>query len=76
MVRVIDPGRVALADGRQRTADSPKKKNVRHLEVLDYCEPLARKLLRGERLGDSDFRNALESYETTGSGGREPNVEG
>lgn len=66
VVRVIDQRLVALADGRIRTAANPKRKNLRHVEPIGLNHELAAKLERGERISDSDVRQALAAYETGG----------
>lgn len=64
LCKVIDQRLVAVADGRLRTVDNPKTKNIKHLEVLDYVDrALEEKLLRGERVADNEIQKALKATE-------------
>jgi large subunit ribosomal protein L14e len=39
IVRLLDERFVLLADGVHSTFEKPKKKNLRHLQLLDYVSP-------------------------------------
>jgi large subunit ribosomal protein L14e len=65
VLRLVDERRVAVINGRQRTADRPKVKNRKHLEVLGWApSELALRLERGDRVPDSDIVKALEALPT------------
>lgn len=60
VVGLIGDRYVLVADGEGRRADSPKRKNVRHLQPTHRVhEGLAARIRAGERLSDQDLRAAL-----------------
>jgi len=62
VLRRVDERRVAISNGRQRSADRPKVKNRRHLEVLGWAEDhLSLRLERGDRVSDVEIMKALET---------------
>lgn len=63
VVHLVDRRYVAVADGRTRTANNPKRKNWRHLRCLnDVAAELAARLERGEKISDADLQKALQPY--------------
>ncbi len=51
---------VLLADGRERKIVKPKKKNIRHVNVLkSSATGVAEKLRSGNNITDEDIRQAL-----------------
>lgn len=50
---------VLVADGRRRTADRPKKKNVKHVVAHGPAEPLAARLREGGVATDEELRAAI-----------------
>jgi ribosomal protein L14E/L6E/L27E len=50
-----EPGYVYIADGRRRKLDSPKKKNIKHVE-------LTRKTVELQHFTDKSLRKALWGY--------------
>lgn len=62
VLRQVDERRVALINGRHRSADRPKVKNRRHLEVLGWTDAnLALRLERGDRVSDEEVMKALDA---------------
>lgn len=64
VVAVEEPHFVWLADGVQRKAALPKKKNVRHIQLTHY---IAREVAdslekRNGRVSDAELRYALNQY--------------
>lgn len=60
VVAVLDDRHVLVADGRLRRVENPKRKNVRHLEVLGAARgELATRFAAGEAIGDGEIRRAL-----------------
>jgi len=52
-------GRVLLADGRVRTVDKPKKKNIRHLQPYRCVLPEIKEGIKQGNIDDHAVRNAL-----------------
>jgi len=60
------PPYVLVADGRDRGADRPKKKNVRHIGVLKYVDAgVAAKIAGGAKATDREIRAALRAAGTS-----------
>lgn len=59
---VLDHRRVLVADGRVRTVNRPKPKNLRHLEALPHQSMvLHERFARGQRVRDEEVRQTLAS---------------
>ncbi|HLR09151.1 MAG TPA: KOW domain-containing RNA-binding protein [Bacillota bacterium] len=59
----LDHRHVLLADGEKRKYDRPKKKNLRHIEVMDYISPDVRKsLLETGRVTNGKLRYAIAKF--------------
>lgn len=57
---------VYLTDGRLKTLDKPKKKKVKHIQVIHTCEKKLESLIvNGEPIRDEDIKYAIKSYEKT-----------
>ncbi len=53
---------IKVADGRYKTIESPKLKNPKHLERIDYKdETLAEKFFTG-RLKNEDIKYSIKNY--------------
>lgn len=62
VLRQVDERLVSVINGRQRSADRPKVKNRRHLEVLGWVDAnLALRLERGDRVSNDDVMTALDA---------------
>ena len=54
---------VYLVDGKSRILDKPKKKKIKHIQVINQIdEELQRKLETNLRLRDEDIKRAIKSY--------------
>ena len=61
---IVDEAHVQVADGEIRRVDRPKKKKLRHLEILDQtCADVAGTLAARHRLLDADLRKAIRAHE-------------
>lgn len=56
---------VYLADGICRTIEKPKRKNKRHIQIInkDRNENITKKLLKKEALLDEEIKRAIKLYE-------------
>mgnify|MGYP000119369896 CR=1 FL=1 len=59
VVGTLGEGMVLLADGERRPLGRPKKKNVKHIRVVDVDPVLRDKLISGEQVTDEEVRTAL-----------------
>jgi len=76
VLRVQDDGFVLLVDGDRRRAENPKRKNIKHLEVMPVlAEGLVAKTGAAGRVTGADVRRALAELvaglERSGSADRE-----
>lgn len=63
VLRVIDDRYVLLADGEKRKYDRPKKKNLHHIEVMDYVSPeVQNSLLETGRVTNGKLRFAITKF--------------
>lgn len=54
---------VYVVDGNFKKLASPKKKNLKHIELLpESAESIGAKLTRGDKVFDSEIYSALKSY--------------
>jgi ribosomal protein L14E/L6E/L27E len=53
-----------VANGKERTCDSPKKKNKKHLQPAegDYDPSIREKLRAGERVREEEIRKLIGNY--------------
>ncbi len=71
----FSPPYVLVADGRDRGAGRPKKKNVRHVGVLKFVdEGVAAMIAGGGKTTDREIRAALKAAAGTGSDADEEGV--
>ena len=62
VLQVINDKYVLTVDGEVRRLENPKKKNVKHLILYNrFAKEIAEKLAAGERMRDTDIRQAIES---------------
>lgn len=62
VIKVIDRF-VLLADGEKRKYDRPKKKNLHHIEVMDYTSPeIQSSLLETGRVTNGKLRFAIQNF--------------
>ncbi|GIN64277.1 hypothetical protein J27TS8_42700 [Robertmurraya siralis] len=64
IVRLLDERFVFVADGDKKKFDRPKKKNLLHLELIDYVSlEVQRSLLETGRVTNGKLRYALKKFE-------------
>ena len=59
--RVLDERFVLLCDGKLRSIQKPKKKQIKHLMLLPLTIPVRGKGQSGSEIQDSDIRKALKA---------------
>jgi len=63
IVRLVDERFVFLADGDIKRFDRPKKKNIQHLQLVDYVSPeVQSSLIDTGRVTNGKIRFALSKY--------------
>ncbi|MCR5082600.1 MAG: KOW domain-containing RNA-binding protein [Parasporobacterium sp.] len=59
-------GRLILADGKQKTQENPKVKNIKHVSWINYCdEALKKKLEAKQKVTDEEIKYAIKCYKHT-----------
>lgn len=59
---LTEPKYVLLTDGRERSVAKPKKKNIRHVNVLNsIAKDVAEMLKTGAKVTDEDIRRTITS---------------
>lgn len=51
---------VYLVDGKIRTIDNPKKKNMKHINKLDYYDPLLVEAIANKRVRNEEIKRAIK----------------
>ena len=52
-----------MSNGEEKSVASPKRKNVKHLEITgERNEGIGEKLLSGKQVFDSEIKSALRAY--------------
>ncbi|PAV27880.1 RNA-binding protein [Virgibacillus profundi] len=63
VIKLVDNRYVLLADGEKRKYDRPKKKNLHHIELMDYISPeVQNSLLETGRVTNGKLRFAIAKY--------------
>ncbi|GLB61361.1 KOW domain-containing RNA-binding protein [Cytobacillus sp. NCCP-133] len=63
IIRLFDEKFVLLADGDKKKFDRPKKKNIQHLQLLNYISPEVQSSLKETgRVTNGKLRFALAKY--------------
>ncbi|WP_077324023.1 KOW domain-containing RNA-binding protein [Virgibacillus siamensis] len=63
VLKLIDDRYVLLADGEKRKYDRPKKKNLHHIETMDYISPeVQNSLLDTGRVTNGKLRFAIAKF--------------
>ncbi len=63
VIKMIDDRYVLLADGEKRKYDRPKKKNLHHIEIMDYISPeVQNSLLETGRVTNGKLRFAIAKF--------------
>src|SRR5690554_5420685 len=64
VIKILDEDFVMAADGELRTLEKPKKKRIKHLQYTDFIvENIAVKIEKGEKVLNSDIREAISEIE-------------
>ena len=61
VLQVLDERMVLLCDGRLRTLEKPKKKQIKHLYAMPFTISVSGKGGSGGKIADSDIRKALKA---------------
>lgn len=63
VIGIVDERFVLLADGEKRKTMRPKKKNLHHIEILDYVSPeVQNSLLETGRVTNGKLRFAITKF--------------
>lgn len=63
IIKIVDDRYVFLADGEKRKYDRPKKKNLNHIEMMDYVSPeVQNSLLETGRVTNGKLRFAINKF--------------
>lgn len=63
VIEILDDRFVLLADGEKRKYDRPKKKNLQHIELMDYISPeVQNSLLETGRVTNGKLRFAISKF--------------
>jgi ribosomal protein L14E/L6E/L27E len=62
IVGVVSPTLVLLANGKDRKLNKPKKKNIRHISVLNIVKDIAAEFASGLTVTDEKVRLAIDAY--------------
>lgn len=63
VIKAAEDPYVLLADGEKRKYDRPKKKNINHIEVMDFISPEVQKsLLETGRVTNGKLRFAIAKF--------------
>ncbi|RKQ32324.1 KOW domain-containing RNA-binding protein [Oceanobacillus halophilus] len=63
IIELVDDRFVLLADGEKRKTNRPKKKNLHHIEMMDYISPeVQNSLLETGRVTNGKLRFAISKF--------------
>ncbi|WP_443138981.1 KOW domain-containing RNA-binding protein [Piscibacillus sp. B03] len=63
IIEVVDETFVLLADGDKRKFDRPKRKNIHHVDLLDYISPEVEKsMFETGRVTNGKLRFAISKF--------------
>ncbi|MCP8618023.1 KOW domain-containing RNA-binding protein [Salirhabdus salicampi] len=63
IIDIVDDRFVMLADGEKRKFDRPKRKNIQHVQLIDYVSPeVKNSLLETGRVTNGKLRFALSKF--------------
>jgi ribosomal protein L14E/L6E/L27E len=57
-----DTNGIKVADGRLKTVKSPKHKNIRHVEIIDYKDELIVQKIIEQRVRDEDIKYSIKQF--------------
>lgn len=59
----LDKEYVYLVNGKNRTLFNPKKKNIKHIQIIKYVnEDLQKKLISNGKIQDEDIKRVIKLY--------------
>lgn len=65
IIKILNKRIVMLADGEKRKYDRPKKKNLHHIELMDYISPeIHSSLLETGRVTNGKLRFTVTKFES------------
>ena len=62
VVGIIDESYVYIANGKSRRADSPKKKKIRHIELVKKADENLNLLLKNGKFTNASLRKIISEY--------------
>jgi len=63
IIKLLEDRFVLLADGEKRKYDRPKKKNLHHIEIMDFVSPEVQdSLLKTGRVTNGKLRFAIDKF--------------
>ncbi len=63
IVRFDEKGYAYVANGDEKSVQSPKRKNLKHLDLFgDRNDVIGDKFLEGKQVFDSEIKSALRAY--------------
>ena len=62
VVMEVIEGFVILSDGKLKTIDKPKKKNIKHIQIIDYkSDEVIEKILNGKII-DEEIKRCIKLF--------------
>ncbi len=55
-------GNIYVSDGKYRTVEMPKKKNLKHIRLLNYTDADLEKKIAENRLRNEDIKYSIKKY--------------
>lgn len=55
---------IAVSDGKFKTLNNMKKKNAKHLKVLNYTDPVLEEKIAAGKLQNEDIKYSIKQYLT------------
>ena len=62
VVGIIDESYVYIANGKSRKADSPKKKKIRHIELVKKADDSLNLILKNGKFTNANLRKIISEY--------------
>lgn len=59
VVLKVEDNFVYIANGKTRKVDSPKKKKIKHIQVIGKSEHITSKMANGEKITNAEVRRSL-----------------
>jgi len=59
----VEPDFINLVDGKRRRTETPKRKKVKHVELVGRCdEQFIERMTNGDKITNADVRRALAQF--------------